>query len=155
MCVLSLSSGRTPCRGQTTELLHNFLCTSNSNCSCTSNSICSNMSNSTCSCTSNSIFSYTSNSTCSGTSSSTFFLLRRTQSVLLNSAASLLNSVRRSFYFAYLLRENSRQWPFHQCILREEFRYFVLCTLFKNVTVSCTKSLHYSVDSGLCITLQL
>ena len=76
------------------------------------------------------------------TANSTFFLLHRTQNVLLNSAASLLNSVSGSFYFAYLIREKSRQWPFHQCILSEEFRYFVLCTLFKNVTVSCIKSLH-------------
>ena len=83
------------------------------------------------------------------------FLLRRTKSVPLNSAASLLNSVSGFFYFAYLLHEKPRQWSFHQCILREEFRYFVLCTLFKNVTVSWIKCLHYSVDSGFCITLQL
>ena len=97
---------------------------------------------------------YTSNSTVLNRRTQ-LFLLHRTQSVLLNSAASLLNSVSGSFYFEYLLRENSRQYPFHQCILHEEFHYFVLCTLFKNVTVSCINSLHYSVDSGLCITLQL
>ena len=100
-------------------------------------------------------FSCTSNSTFFLYLELNVFLVRRTQSVLLNSAASLLNSVSGSFYFAYLLREKSHQWPFHQCILREEFRYFVLCTLFKNVTVSCIKSLHYSVDSGLGITMQL
>ena len=99
--------------------------------------------------TSNWTVLYTSNSNCSHSSNSNclirrtqLFLLHRTQSVLLNSAASLLNSIRGSFYFAYLLHENSRQWPFHQCILRDEFRYFVLCILFKNVTVSCIKSLH-------------
>ena len=43
-------------------------------------------------------------------SNSTFFLLHLTQSVL-------LNSLSRSFYFSFLLREKSRQWPFHQCIL--------------------------------------
>ena len=137
MCVLLLSSGRTPCRGQTAELLHKFsvyvehqlfIFTANSNCSYLRRT---------------QLFLFTSNST--------FFLLRRTQSVLLNSAASLLNFVSGSIYFAYLLREQPRQWPFHQCILtREELCYFVLCTLFKNVTVSCIKSLHYSVDSGLC-----
>ena len=107
-------------------------------------------SNSTVLFTSNSICFYTSNSICSCTLNSMFFLLRQTQSIVLNFAASLLNSVSGSFCFVYLLPENSRQWPFHQCILREEFRYFVLCTLFKNVTVSCIKSLHYFVDSGLC-----
>ena len=57
--------------------------------------------------------------------------------------------------FAYLPCEESRQWVLSFCILREEFHYILLCTLFKNVTVSCIKSLCYTVDSGLCITLQL
>ena len=154
MCVFLLSSGRTPCRGQTEELLHNFLCISN--CSFMSNSNCSFTANSNYSCTPNSICFYTSNSNCfSCTSNSTFFLMRRTQSVLLNSAASLPNSVSGSFYFAYLLCEKFCQWSLYQCILHEEFHYFVLCTLFTNATVSCIKGLHYSVNSGLCITLQL
>ena len=38
-----------------------------------------------------------------------------------------------SFIFAYLLCEESRQWVVSFCILCEEFRYFVLCTLFKYV----------------------
>ena len=48
----------------------------------------------------------------------------------------------------------SHQWVHSLCKLHEEFGYFVLCTLFKIVTVSCIKSLHYSVDSGLCTTLK-
>ena len=53
------------------------------------------------------------------------------------------------FIFAYLLCEESRQRFFHFCILREEFRYFVLCTLLKNVLCICIKSLHHSVASGI------
>ena len=51
---------------------------------------------------------------------------------LLNSAVSLLNSVSRSFHFC-ILCEESRQWVLSFCIPHEEFRYFLLCTLFKKV----------------------
>ena len=90
-------------------------------------------------------------------------LNRQTQTVLIASNSKCSTQLCSEFtqllqwvlLFEYFLREKSRQWPFHQCILREEFRYFVLCTLFKNITISCIKSLHYSVHSGLCINLQL
>ena len=59
------------------------------------------------------------------------------------------------FLHSYGVKSPSGQWVLSLCILHEEFRYFLLCTLFTNVIVSWIKSLHYSVDSGLRITLQL
>ena len=38
-----------------------------------------------------------------------------------------------SFLHTYMVRSPFRQWVLSFCILHEEFRYFVLCTQFKNV----------------------
>ena len=121
------------------------LVTANSNCSCYGELYCSCYGELYCSCYGEQRFS----------------CLRRTQRFFVASNSECSTQLHvydpasaGPFIFADFLREKSLQWLSHQCILREEFGYFVLCTLFKNVTVSCNKSLHYSVDSVLCITIE-
>ena len=92
--------------------------------------------NSTVLYTSNSTVLYTSNSNCSSTSNSNCSCVRQTQCFL---AAPNSKYSTQLHQWVLLLRERSHQRLFYQCILREEFRYFVLCILFKNITVSCIK----------------
>ena len=66
-----------------------------------------------------------------------FFLIRRVQfcseSAQLCSESAQLRQRVLPFLHTYFLKSPSRQWVLSLCILREEFRYCVICTLFKNV----------------------
>ena len=75
----------------------------------------------------------------------------------LNSAASVLNSINGSFHFCILTlwSKNPVSGSFHfaHFVKSSVILYSAVCSRMS--TVSCIKSLRYSVESGLCITLQL
>ena len=76
---------------------------------------------------------------------------------LLNSAVSLLNSVSGSCHFCILTvwKVPSASGSFHLAysVKSSVILYSAICSITSSV--SCIKSLHYMIDSGLCITLQL
>ena len=147
MCALLLSSGRTPCHGQTAELLHNFLRTWNSICSYLhqtqsflvgrTQSVLVHRTQSFSCCGELNLFLCTSNSM--------FFLLWQTQLVLVRQTQCFSYCVKLEVFYSTLQRVYSTLWA-GPSILHTNFVKSPVSGLFINA---------YSVKSSVILYFAL